>query len=490
MLKIAKHRPKTVNKALSITITLAAFFLSGWSSFGDGLSAGPAIDTFPLTIGTGWRTESFGPFYYNEHNDSENVWALPPFFSHQEEPAIDEFEDLSLYPVFSYVKYGTQYRAQFIELFSIAGGENPGNVQAHRLWLFPIYFQQRSSRTNDNYTAVFPVYGHLKNFLFRDEIFFVMFPGYSQTRLKDVVNDNYFFPFYNVRHGNGMHGWQFWPFYGTEHKVVTLVTNTWGVETNGGHDQSFIMWPVHFRQNNGIGTDNPEKLRADLPFYATVRSPKRDSTSVLWPFFNWINDRERKYREWEAPWPLIEAAHGPGKTALRIFPFYNHAYNDELTDNFYAWPVYKYNSIYAPPLDRRRTRIAFFLYQNTIEKNTGTGEFKRRVDFWPFAVYHHNFDGSTSLQLLALAETFFPDSPGIERNWSPLWSIWRSEKDPAAGKNSQSCLWNLYRRGVAPGTKKISCFFGLYQYQTNATEKKVRLFYIPVFSGKTKAETN
>lgn len=480
MLKIPKPRLHTLTKGLSITITLAAIFFAELSVFGDDLSVGPAFDKFPLTIGTGQRTEIFGPFYYNEHNDSEKIWALPPFFSHQEEPSIEEFEDQSLYPIFSYVKYGTQYRAQFIELFSLEGGENPNNVQAHRFWLFPIYFQQRSSHTSDNYTAVFPVYGHLKNFLFRDEIFFVMFPAYSQTHLKDVVNDNYFFPFVNTRHGNGMHGWQFWPFYGTEHKVPTLVTNTWGVETNGGHDQSFVMWPIHFRQNNGIGTGNPEKLRADLPFYAASRSPLRDSTSVLWPFFNWINDRERKYRETEIPWPIIEFAHGKGKHEVRIFPFYNHAYNDSLTDNFYAWPVYKYNAIYAPPLDLRRTRIAFFLYQNTVEKNTETEKFKRRVDLWPFVVYTHDFDGSTRLQLLALADTFFPDSPGIERNWSPLWSVWRSEKNPAEGKTSQSVFWNLYRRDTAPDAKKISCFFGLYQYQSNSEGKELRLFYIPM----------
>lgn len=480
MLKTAKSRVQTLNKALSITITLALIFLSHGSALGDDFSAGPAYDRFPLTIGTGSRTETFGPFYYNEQNDTVNTWAVPPFFSHQEDPTINEVEDMSLYPLFTYMKYGSQYRAQFFQLFSIEGGENPNNVQAHRLWLFPVYFQQRSSDTNDNYTAVFPFRGHLKNFLFRDQIDFTMFPIYSRTRLKDVVNDNYFFPFYNVRYGNGMHGWQIWPFYGTEHKDVTLVTNTWGVETNGGHDQSFILWPIHFRQHNGIGAADPEELRADIPFYASERSPLRDSTSVLWPFFNWINDREKKYREWETPWPLIIFARGPGKHEVRIFPFYNRAYNDSLVDEFYLWPVYKYDAIYSPPLDHRRTRILFFLYQNNSDKNTETGKFKRRVDLWPFARYNHDFDGSTRLQLFAFAETFFPDSPGVERTWSPLWTVWRSEKNPGAGANSQSFLWNLYRRDASPESKRISCFFGLYQYRSNAREKDARLFYIPV----------
>ncbi|MGH8022763.1 MAG: hypothetical protein ACRED1_04220, partial [Limisphaerales bacterium] len=145
-----------MNKTLSITITLALIFFCAETVLGNDFSAGPLFDQFPLTTGSGHRTEILGPLYYNEHNDSENIWGFPPFFSHQEEPAIGEMEDESFYPVFTYVKYGTQYRAQFFQFFTFAGGENPNNVLARRFWLFPVYFQQRSSRTNDNYTAVFP----------------------------------------------------------------------------------------------------------------------------------------------------------------------------------------------------------------------------------------------------------------------------------------------------------------------------------------------
>ena len=56
---------------------------------------------------------------------------------------------------------------------------------------------------------------------------------------------------------------------GTEHKDVTTQTNGFGeTETIGGHDKFFALWPVHFWQNTGIGTDNPEKFRADLPLYS------------------------------------------------------------------------------------------------------------------------------------------------------------------------------------------------------------------------------
>lgn len=487
MLNWVKYGHKTLHKALALTITLAALFLLDTPAFSEDFSAGLLYDRFPLTLGSGQRTEIMGPLYYNEQNNTRSTWAFPPFFSHEADPTIAQSEDDFLYPLFTYVKYGTQYRGQFFQLFSYAGGEDPQNVK-HRITIFPLYFRQRSSDTNDDYTAYFPFYGHINNRLFRDKIYFVMFPAYGQTQKKDVVNYNYFYPFYNKRYGDGLYGWQLWPFYGREHKDVTTITNAWGVETVGGHDQYFVLWPFYFWQNNDFGTENPVKVRAVFPFYILYRSPLRDTTTYVWPFFTRIDDREKKYREREEPWPFLMFARGPGKFMNCIFPFYQHAYDGTYVDNFVLWPLYKYNAIHAPPLERHRTRIVFFLYQNTSDQSTETGRIRRRVDLWPFFVYHHDLDGSTRLQVLALIETFFPDNRGIIRNWSPLWSIWRAENNPATGASSQSFLWNLYRRDISPGTKKISAFFGLYQYQSDPKMEKVRLFYIPVHQESRSAE--
>ena len=165
-----------------------------------------------------------------------------------------------------------------------------------------------------------------------------------------------------------------------------------------------------------------------------------------------------------------------------VFPFFSQAHNNIYTDNFYLWPVVKYTAIHSPPLEQRRTRVVFFLYQNTVNYNTYTQQEWHRVDLWPFFEYHHYFDGSTRLQIFALLESFVPDNRGIQRNWSPLWSVWRSQKNPNTGANSQSFLWNFYRRDATPDSKKISFFFGFYQYQSDMDTQKWRLFYIPIHS--------
>ena len=229
-----------------------------------------------------------------------------------------------LYPLLTGERFGAEYRWQLVQLLSFSGGRNLDDATAKRFTLFPLYFQQRSSHPDENYTALFPLYGRIKDRLFRDEIFFVLFPIYGQSRKRDVVTDNYLYPIFHLRHGNGLEGWQFWPLIGNEHKDVTTKTNGFGeTETIGGHDKFFVLWPIYFHQNNGIGTDNPEKFRAALPLYAWSRSPQRDSTSVLWPFFTWIDDREKKYHEWDGPWPFVVVARGEGKTTTRFFPLFS-----------------------------------------------------------------------------------------------------------------------------------------------------------------------
>jgi hypothetical protein len=451
-------------------------------SFGENeFHAGPLYDQFPLTLDSGERVEAVGPFFYEQKKDSEKTWAIPPLFSRDRDPAIEAGEDDYLYPLLTYEHYGKEYRWQVIQLFSFSGGQEVDDSDTKRFTIFPFYFQQRSRDTNENYTALFPIYGHLKNRLFRDEISFVMFPILGETRKKDVVNDNYLYPFFNLSHGDGMHGWQFWPVVGKAHKDVTTKTNGFGdTEIVGGYDKFFAVWPFYFQQNNNIGTDNPEKFRASIPFYVASRSPMRDSTSVLWPFFTWIDDRDKKYHEWQGPWPFVIFTRGEGKTTSRVWPLFSQSHNNEMESDSYLWPLYQFHRLHSDPLDRENTHVLFYIYGNVKEKNTDTGAEKQRVAMWPFFTWQRDFNGNSRLQILALLEPVLPNNRGIERNWSPLWSLWRAENNPTTGASSRSLLWNLYRNDKTPDSKKISLLFGLFQYQSAGETNKLRLFYIPV----------
>jgi len=453
-------------------------------------SFGLLFDHFQLTLENGCRTEAVGPLYYSQHVDENNAstLAFPPFYSYYRDMSVESREDDFLYPLFTRLHYGQEHRWQFFQLISFAGGRQPDDAADKRFTLFPIYFQQRSTGTNSNYTAIFPLYGHLQNRFWRDTIFFVLFPIYSETRKRDIITDNYLFPIGSVRTGDGLHGWKVWPLAGHEHKIETLVTNGFGeVSTNGGHDHSFVLWPLWLRQDNGTGTTNAEKFRASLPLFAYTRSTNVDLTTVIWPFFSWIDNRGKKYHEWQAPWPFIVFARGDGKTTSRIFPLFQTSHNAELESDFYLWPIYTYRRTHSDPLDFQRTRWLFYLYVDIQEKSTQTGVSKRRLEMWPFFTWHRDFDGNERLQVLAPVEPVLPNNRGIERNWSPLWSLWRAENNPKSRATSHSLLWNLYRDETAPAHKKVSLLFGLFQYQYDGETKRTRLFYITVSKTKTPA---
>jgi hypothetical protein len=479
--------PPSITKYLIIWALCVGGLTSVETLNADPVHAGFIYDDFKLTLAPGRRTEILGPFYYDEHKETQETWAFPVLtLAHTEDPTTEYKETDFLYPILTYDRFGAEYRWQIFQFFSFAGGANQDETRDHRFTLFPIYFQQRSTDPEKNYTAFLPFYGTLKHRLFRDEIHFVMFPGYARTRKKDVVTYNMPYPFFHLRYGDGLKGWQAWPFVGKEHKIVTSLTNGFG-ETNiiGGHDKLFVAWPFFFNSRLETGTTNAAHQQGLIPFYYYYRSPMRNSTSYLWPLgYTHTIDDERKYHEWDAPWPLIEFARGEGKHTSRVWPFISHAHNQSLRDDWYAWPIYKLNEIHSPPLDRSRMRIMFFLYSDVKERNTEVQTMKRRVDFLPFYTWHRDFDGKERLQALAILEPFFPSNKSIERDYSPIWSLWRAERDPKTGANSQSLLWNLYRRDREPEAKKISLLFGLFQYESRAEGKRWRVCYIPF--GKAK----
>jgi hypothetical protein len=461
-----------------------AIAFSSMAFAGDGFSAGPIFDQFSLTLDSGRRTEAIGPFFYNQKAETEKTWAVPPLLSYDADPGTESKEIDFGYPLLTYERYGLEYRWQFCQVLSFAGGQSPNDDSVQkRFTLFPLYFQQRSPVPDENYTALLPLYGRLRNRLFRDEIFFVLFPLYIETRKHDVITDNYLWPVFHLRHGDGLFGWQFWPLVGHEHKDVTTRTNGFNeTEIIGGHDKFFALWPFYFDETTGIGTDNPETWHAALLLYGQSRSPRRDYTSVIWPFFAWIDDRGKKYREWELPWPFVIVARGEGKTITRVLPLFSLAHDDEQESDSYLWPLYRYNHLHAGVLDRERTRIVFYLFGNLTEKNTDTGAVRQRVDLWPFFTWKRDFKGGERLQILAPIEPVLPNNRGVERNWSPLWSLWRSESNPQTGAASQSLLWNFYRRDTTPTAKKCSLLLGLFQYQSDSETQRLRLLYIPVFN--------
>jgi hypothetical protein len=450
-----------------------------------GLHLGPIFDEFPLTLSSGTGREAVGPLIGLEKTGSGTLFRFSPVFSVYQNPAVEQTEAEIAYPIIAFDRFGPEYRFHLFQVISWSGGESVRGGETKRTTIFPFYISQRSRRPEDNYTAVIPFSGHLKNRFFRDEVFFVMMPLYVQSTKRGMVTENFLFPFFHLRHGAGVTGWQFWPLYGTEHKEPTTSTNHWGdAVLSPGYDKRFVLWPFYFNNTLGSGT-NLQKQFVLLPFYTSQVSSNRVSKSYGFPIgVTHTVDRDAKYEEWDAPWPLVEFAKGEGKQVKRIWPFYSKAKTPTLESDFYAWPIYKYNRITSDPLDRERRRILLFFYSDTIERNTTNKTSFQRRDFWPLFTWRKDHNNNTRLQILSILEPIIPGNKSIERLYSPVYSLYREEHNAANGNESKSLLWNLYRSEKEGEIRRQRALFGLFQREKTADRTRWRIFFIPFTTGQ------
>ena len=85
------------------------------------------------------------------------------------------------------------------------------------------------------------------------------------------------------------------------------------------------------------------------------------------------------------------------------------------------------------------------------------------------AVLRRDRQGRERIQVLALAEGAFPSNEGIARGWTPLWSLYRQERDAKTGRQSRSLLWNLWRQESDSEGVRHRFLFGLFRWHRPAT---------------------
>ena len=452
------------------------------------LALGPLAFAQSLVLEEGREAGFLGPLFYEKHGTENNQTYTQRSFR----PIITIYrtEDNStattelLFPLLTYHRTGKEYRVQIGQLIGFSGGSSQTGGDENRTTLFPFYFARRSGDPERDYTALIPFYGTIKNRFLRDEINFFMLPLFLHSRKNDGTQTwNYMVPFFHVRKGKNLKGWQAWPLIGREEKTI----GPEGPGEKGGHRWLFLAWPFYHDSEKGIGTENHSKFNALLPLYAIRRSPKSELTSVLWPFFNKSIDKEKDYTEHSAPWPFWVYGKGPDRDKLRVWPLYGRDRTKTSNKEFYLGPLYQTSELNTDKILRQRWRVMVRLYQHTYEERKKTGEVKERRDLWP--LFTHVRDGdSRRLRLISPIEPLLSGNrKGIERNYSPLFALWHSEENVATGRASRSFLFNLYRGERTPEAKKCSLLFGLVRYKKDEEGKEWRLLWLFPFRSKAAA---
>ncbi len=428
--------------------------------------------------------------YESRKTEDIKTRDISPFWTQTIDPSTERVEQNILYPLYTRNSFGDESRHQILQLLSWTTTAPEKKISknhvARGFTLFPIYFYRQKTSTTPGYWALVPIYGTLRNRLFKDIIEFSLFPLYARTVKTGLVTKNFLYPFFHLRTGKETKGWGFWPLVGHEKRNSYQKLNSWNeMEDVQGYSKEFFIWPFGFRNILDKSDGTKSKEYAIIPLFRSLRSKDRDSTTLGWPFFTYTHDREQKYKEWAFPWPLVIFSRGAGKKLNRVWPFYSYGEKGAARSGFLLWPFYLKRTIDSQPLYKTRDRILFFLYSKTKVKNVETGNQSRRESLWPLFTSSSDLEGNSVFSTLSILEPLLPADDELHRSWGPLWTLYKKRKNQKDNSVEWNSFLNIFQGYKNQEKRSWKFLYGLVSREKTKSTKCWKLFGFPITKKST-----
>jgi len=377
-----------------------------------------------------------GPFYSAHEADGEQFWGIHPFYSRSFTESNDRDLQNLLWPLGS-IKEQFQQRSWW---FATALGWNfdvNDPESRHRLWLLPLWFSGKDAQ-GENYAALFPLGGHLHEFLGRDKIEWWLFPLYFETDINDVHSETWMWPIYSNTKGKNVERFRVFPFYGR-----SSLREDWR--------KWFVMWPFYsageytYKGSQGGGW-------MLFPIAGHMKLSDQETWYVIPPLFRYMKNGEQTKQY--LPWPIIQKSDGPTKK-FYIWPLYGWKKTEDISTEFALYPIFIRQDI-ERPTERIERRVVAPIWH--WEKRLGKDEAGKVVKtnstyqkLWPFYSFSEKAGpGGTTSHFRCLELSPLRNVGGLERNWIRLWTLAEHHKEP--GFTETEVLWGMYRR-VLRGTE-------------------------------------
>ncbi|WP_372846045.1 hypothetical protein [Pontiella sp.] len=400
------------------------------------------------------------PLYVKQaETNGASFLAWRPFYSHTVEDA-ERWRKDYLWPLYTQkgFKEETYGRILFFGYSTDFGDERTGR---DRTWILPFWYSGTSAQGED-YRAVFPFGGTIREFLGRDSISFALWPLYAKSQVNDVESTTWLWPLFSKTHGEGVDRFRALPFYSTS----TL---------EGEFVKKSYLWPL-VNTVEYTNDRNPGGGFIIVPVYGRVKTERADNYWLVAPFFRYMSSDN----QWivNAPWPFIQLA--DGEMHKRIFwPFYGKKRYGTLTKQYWLWPLLWNDTAEYPHYNRHRKRAVPFVHYHADVVTRPTPEFEtgdvvsRYWKIWPLMSWERNLDRSRfrTLDLWPLRNT-----PGIERNWAPWWTLYRRME--VEGEIGHHLLWGLYRQTQDDEQFEWSLLKGLAGYKKNENNRRYRVLFM------------
>lgn len=420
-----------------------------------------------------------GPFFETAGDEDGNAMlAVRPFFSRETAAATNAVErrhetDI-LWPLAIESQRGDHHYWRALLFYGTGVDDDPSSPEdPWRFRLFPFVFAGRT-QDGEDYGAVFPIGGTIRNFLFLRDFSFVLFPIYAEGQTGDLRMRTVLWPFYLTRHGSRVDQLRLWPLYGSaEHrgKYVTRrdrfiawpfwnETESYGAVSGGG----FILFPLFGHTH-----------------YERERRGDEESWSLLPPFFLYGRGDDG-YRKLNAPWPFVRILDMDDHHERHVWPLYGYSTRAHSSREYFLWPLVSQTEVVDKGYRDRLVHLPFPLYFHK-ERAWGAAATDAPPDvaadsgaasnappvaavasggrnsysrLWPLFSYR---DVADDVRVRVPELSLWSGSQQVERNWAPLWSLYTYRRRPD-GAVCNDLLWGLLSWGRnAEGGRILSLFW-------------------------------
>ena len=389
------------------------------------LKLGPFFHYWSDSERTGSTLRILGPVIYRKRGVEGGEFALRPLFYWTKNGSKHFLRIEYLYPLGKFQREGGDTKHYFVPL--LLSWDEKGDGGRREKFSSRLLFFRGQTEGGERYWGVFPLFGHLVDRFGRDRIRFYLWPIYSDWSEEGTYTWNILWPILSETRGEGKKAFRVWPLWGYR-------------EEEGISRADFVLWPFFIKSTSYLDTDDPERQLLLFPLYWGIRSRRKRHVTVLWPFFSHTVDERIRYKRWDMPWPLISVSRGETVRRTWVFPLYYHKETPRDRTRWVLWPLYQRRD---DQFGDQKEVVQRFLLLNRIKTvfNRKGEEISKQVSIWPFFTYSREGD-KVSLRLFHLIPL---TGEGLERNWVPLYRVFRYERSPS-GKR-WDILWGLYETG-------------------------------------------
>ncbi|MEW6444406.1 MAG: hypothetical protein AB1640_26005 [bacterium] len=425
---------KSLSFSVSVLILAVALCSAGCMTGKDRVELGPLYARRPLLEEPGTEWSFLWPFFDGRSGEKVRQFGFRPVLNLRRESQTgregDRTELQALWPLILYRQTeGCERRT--LRLFPLVYHRefvHPEGREETDDFVLPFFLRGRSSDSEENYLALFPLAGSLRGLFGKDRIRFLLFPLYADSRDGEHRSRNFLWPFVQYSSGGGKSSFRVWPFYGRKEK-------------EGSYKKTFVLWPFFAHVQERLGRERPLDSWYFLPFYGRQQTPFGKIEYFLYPFFSYQRNEApgNRFREWNAPWPFFSIARGDRYRKTYLWPFWGRQERGSYERDFIAYPIYSH-SVYASAgrMSEGRYLLPFYwAWSLTDRKEERTAHFK----IWPILSRSAGLEDRRNLNVLS--PLWFRDRDGFERNYGPLWTWYRHRSTDF--EEEYRVLWHVWR---------------------------------------------